>query len=215
MPRHIYLGDDGDAALGSVSLELGALGLSVVLAGEARHARRSIQLRIELRFEAEALVVGQVPVERVDLEAREQVDLFLQFIEADERAAYVVHETAQLEGRIIGDLHAGYRGAIGGGGQLRQRLCGADDARLGGCRDLDCVGRHAKLVAFVVETGESIVESAEDRGIDELHAHAGRGRLRGGEQRCQQARRCGVGDLHRARERKLGAIRAQALRHGH
>ena len=44
---HIYLGDNRDAALCSVSLEFGALGLRVVLTLKACHVGGSVELRID------------------------------------------------------------------------------------------------------------------------------------------------------------------------
>ena len=73
------------------------------------------------------MLVGQVPLEDVDLEACEEVNLLLEFFHAEVGTPYVVHETAYLEGRPVHD---------DGTGQLLlvvlqhllQGLQGADDA---------------------------------------------------------------------------------------
>ena len=81
---HVNLRNDDDATLGGVGFQLGALRLGVVASREACHVGGLVELRIDLRLEAEALVVGHVPMEYIDLEACEQVDFLLQFVETDE-----------------------------------------------------------------------------------------------------------------------------------
>ena len=77
MTRHINLRDDDDTAFGGVSLQLGTLCLCVIVASETCHVDNLVELWISIRLKPEALVVCQVPMEDVDLEAREQVNLFL------------------------------------------------------------------------------------------------------------------------------------------
>ena len=195
---HVYLGDDDEAALGSVSLQFGALLLRVVLAGEARHRGGAVELRKDLGLKAEALVVGEVPMEDVHLEARQQVDFLLQFLEADEGAPDIVHEATELEGRIVGHLQAVDVSAVGGGSQLRQRLCSADDTRFGGGRDMDGVGRDAELVAFVGEAGEHVVEGAQGGIVHQLHRHRSLGLGSGLEEGGQERGGGGVVEEHGA-----------------
>ena len=79
--RHVDFGDDGHAVLGSVSLNLTTVVLGIVLAGIARHVGIGSELRIGFHLKAPGEFLGQVPVEHVDLEAGEAVNLSLEFFD--------------------------------------------------------------------------------------------------------------------------------------
>ena len=67
------------------------------------------QARVAFDFDAPALVVGQVPVEDVQLVQRQQVDVALDKFHGHEMAAHVQHAAAPAEARPIFDLDAGQR----------------------------------------------------------------------------------------------------------
>ena len=209
---HVNLGDDDHAALRGVGFQLGALRLGVVAAGKARHGRGGVELGIGFRLEAEALVVSEVPVKDVDLEARQQVHLMLQFVEADKGTAHIVHVAAQLEGGVVGDAHAGDGGAAVGGGELHQGLCGADDAGRCGCSDGDGVGGDLELVALVGEASQGVVEGAEGGGINDVDVHGGSSRSAlVGEEGSQQRGAGSVRDAHGLTEVEGGSVLGQLM----
>ena len=70
MARHVELGDHADAAIARVRDHLAHLILRVVLAVGAH----LLQLRKALALDAEALVIGKVPVEDVQLHGRHAVE---------------------------------------------------------------------------------------------------------------------------------------------
>ena len=134
--RHVDFGDDGHAALGSVGLDFTTLGLRIVLAGIARHIGIGGELRICVHLKAPGEFLGQVPMEHVDLEACQAVNLGLELFDGQERATHVVHEAAHLEGGPV--CHGqGLNGgcAVIALGQLAERLCRACHAQRGQCLD--------------------------------------------------------------------------------
>ena len=59
------------------------------------------QAGILLDLNTPALVLCEVPVELIDLEHRDDIDVLLHLIYREEVAAYIDHHTAILEGRLI------------------------------------------------------------------------------------------------------------------
>ena len=161
--RHVDLGNDGDAAVVGQLLELATLFLRVVTASETRHRRGFGELRILLHLEAPRLVLGEVEVECVHLEAGQQGKLPLQGLKTDEGAPDVVHQTAQLECRPIGDgATLQCRLALTAFGQLGQCLHGMDDAQLADGLDGDACRGDIELISLVGITFEGIVVSPFD-----------------------------------------------------
>ena len=80
------------------------------------------EFRVFLDFDAPALVVGQVPVEAVDVVQREHVDEALHGIEGHEMARHVEVRTAIGEARRICHLAGRYFYALGGRLQHGQSL---------------------------------------------------------------------------------------------
>ena len=158
---HVYFGYHRDAALTGIGFHLGALGLGVVLPGISGHVFRGVEGRVALRLEAEGLVVGQVPVEGVHLEAREEVDFFLELPDIDKRAPHIVHIAAQLEGGPVGD-GAGFQFGCSliAFGHLHQGGGGTDHACSRDGLDADRRRGHRELVRLVVVTGQGIVVGA-------------------------------------------------------
>ena len=120
MAGHINLGDNSYVAFGSVAHYLASLLLSIVARNRhavvlarlrSRDCARTLRAnlgkqRIFLYLDAPSLVLGEVPMEVVDVVHREDVDEFLQIVDAEEVSAAVDHERAVGEARRIGYLHS-------------------------------------------------------------------------------------------------------------
>src|SRR5207237_5814029 len=123
VPRHLYLRHDGDPALGRVTYDLADIVLrvetAVWFAGElaegrilrSRSGHRVLaecadggQLRVLLDLDAPALVLGQMPVEDVELVQREEIDVLEDEFLRHEVAAHVEMAPAPGEARPILDL---------------------------------------------------------------------------------------------------------------
>ena len=123
--RHVHFGYDRDEAFGRIAHNLLGLflrvepadGHAVILpragGGDSLLAVGTYfgQLGIFLDFDAPALVLGQVPVEVVDVVQGQHVDDFLQIADGEVVAAYVHHKATVAEAWIV--LHR----AGGQGGQ--------------------------------------------------------------------------------------------------
>ena len=116
-------GDDVDVAGGGVAHDVADLLLGVEAAvghGLVRHHRvqrvpggslgppraHAGELRILVDLHAPAVVVGEVPVELVDLEERQHVDVLLHEGGVEEVARHVEMGAAVAEARVVGDLAA-------------------------------------------------------------------------------------------------------------
>ena len=217
---HVDLGNDGHAMLLGILSHLAALRLSVVVTGKAGHALGRGELGVVgircgvvvYHLEAPSLILGEVPVEGIYLEAREQLDMFLQLIHTDERAAHIVHVATQLEGGPVGNLHRldGLAAFVVALGQLGEGLCGADDADRLHRLDSDGILGNGELVALVVVPFEGIVIGS----FDALHHLYGDGSCRSvlygaaivGEYFLERHGIVGVGDGHGAMQRKGSAL---------
>ena len=115
------------------------------------------QPRIALDLDAPALIVGQVPVQGVELVQREQVDELLDELLGHEMPGNVEHHAAPGEARRVLDLDARDRPIHalhnrlpedGRGQELAQRLHAVEEA--GGLwrADRDLLRRHAQPVAL-------------------------------------------------------------------
>ena len=166
--RHVDFGDDGHTTLSGIGIQFAALVLRVVVASIANHVFAGRQLGIAFDFHTPRQFFGEVPVEDVDLEAREQVNLSLQLLEGDERAAHVVHEAAHLEGGPVRDGHSIPNGRRGAFGQLHQGLRGADDTRWAEGFDGYGVGFHIEAIGFLGHVGH-LVEESTGNLADNLH----------------------------------------------
>ena len=82
--------------------QIGIIGIGA----RSSHGR---QFRIFLHFDAPALVVGQVPVEEIHLVISHDAQHLLDFLDREEVAAHVEHETAIGEARRVVDGNAGNR----------------------------------------------------------------------------------------------------------
>ena len=170
--RHVYLGDNRYAVLLGRLHHLAAVLLCVVLAGEASHGLGRGKLRISLHLEAPCLVLCHVPVEGVHLEAREQLYLLYQFPGADERAAHVVHVSAQLECRPVRHLH-GLQGRPALPSLCHLHQCLRCAYHTGGCHRRDVYGlrRHLQGVCLVLVSVQFIVVCAF-YALHHAHVHS-------------------------------------------
>ena len=175
----VDFGDDFDAPVGGVGHDFPDVVLGIetaiaLLAGvEGRFERFAAaapgtdgrQFRILLDFHAPAVVVGQVPVELVDLVVGQPVEVTQDIIFTEERARDVEHAAAPGEAGRIHDLDArnlplpeqlGVR-PFGPFVHLRrkhlqERLDGIELAGARGSADQDPVGRDFQGIAFLRET---------------------------------------------------------------
>ena len=125
MPRHFDFGNNGDVQLLRVGHDLADILLriepavaAVLAVGRGRiggqpkshaaapraHAR---QLRIFFDFDAPAVVVHEMPVERVELVHRHHLKQLFHLGLRKKMTADVQHQPAPAEARRVGDLHAG------------------------------------------------------------------------------------------------------------
>ena len=186
MARHVDLWDDGDTIVGRCADNVAALFLRVVFPGKACHRVCCGELGITLHLEAPRLVLRQVEVERVHLEAPQQPQLPLQLADADVAAPHIVHEAAQLEGRPVDNLaglHLVFRRSFH---QLGEGLNGTDDACLGNGRDADALLAHAEPVGLVGIARQKIVVGSLD-AVCPCYLHTGSLPAVGGLLACQAA----------------------------
>ncbi len=169
-----------------------ALGRRVVgrVADERLRAPRAHggQPRVFLDLDPPALVVRQVPVERVQLVQREEVDVLLHELLRHEVPRHVEVRPAPPEARRVLDPHGGQR-PVGAGHvrraedgrrqQLADRLHGVERAGEACGAHLDAVRRDLEPVALRAEPGERRVVP-EDHAVPRRHrAHGHRQRVAG------------------------------------
>ena len=115
------------------------------------------QLRIALDLDAPALIVGQVPVQRIELVYGHHVDIPLHFVHREEVARHVEVHAAVCEPRRVGDLHAGHlprrigrrlRAVNRRGQQLFETLQGIEEAGKLRRPHFDSLPVHVQFIAF-------------------------------------------------------------------
>ena len=156
---HIYFGYDLDVSAGRIIDDVADLLFGVVaaegplFAGERRVAAESAgpgQFRVGVDFDAPPLVVGQVPVEDVEVVERRQVDDAPDLFDGVERAADIEHEAPVAQVRPVGD--AGRReehfGGFGGAHGFAERLQSIENARVGTAVDGDAALRNLDVVVL-------------------------------------------------------------------
>ncbi len=144
--RHVDLRHHADTALGGVAHHLTHLFRRVEqpVAGKLR------QLRIALRAETPALVVGQVPVQDVELRRGHAVDLTFDIRQRDKVTRRVEQQPTPREARRIFNGDPRQRGVFRAVlHQLEQRFHGAQRAEAGVSGDIDAVGVYREPIAFI------------------------------------------------------------------
>ena len=104
MSRHVNLWDEQHVVLTAELDEFASLSQCVILALRAFHIGRCVELRIEFALQSPRLILGEMPVEGVDLEAAEHGYFSLQLVHEDIAAPDVVHISTYAERRPVGDF---------------------------------------------------------------------------------------------------------------
>jgi hypothetical protein len=123
-----------------------------------------------LNFDTPGLVIGEMPVEAVDLEASEDIKVLLDAFYGEEMSADVQHEAPVRETGSVFDGDT--RGVPEGGGrgirrfnsgreELEERLDGVEDAWGVGSVDEYLVGKDIEAVSFVWERGSGVDAEGE------------------------------------------------------
>ena len=154
---HVYLGDDGDIAVGSILHDVAHLLLGieatiahvVVYIGVASHGGTAApcahlgQTGIFLDFDVPSLVFGEMPVEAVHVVQRQHINILLDKVGREEVARAVEVHAAIGEAGCVVDDHGGQSHLFGLGqhGQtLAQGLYAVEDALGCGAADGDATG---------------------------------------------------------------------------
>ena len=173
--RNLQFGDNRNEVIGSILHHLFDFLLRVealVLRAFALDACRADlgQLRVLLDFDTPALVVSQMPVQAVDFEQRQNVDVSLHILHGHEMAARVEHDAAIAEARFVFDAHGSGRprDAFHGRGtfnlgrqQLHERLHTIEKSLRFLSLDLHALGGNVERVALVIDI-ERFVERQRD-----------------------------------------------------
>ena len=131
------------------------------------------ELRIFLDLDAPAVVVHQVPVERVHLVQRHGVEQLLDLGLGEEVAAHVEHQPAPAEARIILDRNAGHAPLDAGDllplldlrrQELPERLDALEHARRRRALDGDFFRCHFQRVGFRPTGGQRRVDGKRHFG---------------------------------------------------
>jgi hypothetical protein len=200
MARHVDFRNDGHAAFGGIRFQFGTLRLRIETPRLSHGVGRLREAGESLHLEAPCEVFRQVPVERVDLEAREQVNFMFEFLETDERAAHVVHNAAQFEGWPI--FNARRLKCCLFSSHLCERLGGADSSRPVKHLDSDLVWRDVERIALAGEAVQGVIINV-GQAVHDFHVNAGLGlRHEAASRLCQhlpeKGRGGGVGEHHGA-----------------
>ena len=117
--------------------------------------RRQVGPRVDL--DSPSLIVGKVQVQAVELVHRDQIDVTLHFVDAEEVPRDVKKGAAPPEARLIADLRGRHEDVEGTrasildrpGQQLPQRLHAVEHTRGRGRDDAYASGRDSELIAFL------------------------------------------------------------------
>ena len=106
MPRHLNLRDDRHEALLGVADDVTYLILCVeasIATAISLGTPRSYfsEARVLLDLDAPALVFGEVPVELIDLEHGDDIDVLLHLLDGEEVTADIDHHPTVLEGGLV------------------------------------------------------------------------------------------------------------------
>ena len=149
---HLNFGDNGNEAFGGIGNHLADLLLSVVTSMGAALELAAPgtdlgQAGVFLDFDAPALIVGKMPVHRIDLVLREDIDLFLDLLNAEKMPAGIYMKATPRKAGIIHNLDIRDRSVRAD--QLVERLPGIEKARLGRGFGLDAFGVHGQDITFL------------------------------------------------------------------
>ncbi|MNU93097.1 hypothetical protein D3C71_830290 [compost metagenome] len=164
MAGNIHFRHHGDVACGGVGDHVADLLLRIETAVQMRRAVRVDarfasgrtttadfgQLRVALDFHAPALVIGEMPMEGVELVRCHGVEQRLDLLDALEVAGRVEHEAAPGKARRVLDAHRREADRVGGiaGQQLPQRHRAVEQAAVIAGFDHDAVAVHPQRIGF-------------------------------------------------------------------
>lgn len=144
--RHLKLRHDANTACASIADNLGDILLGVVEAIRPHDG----ELREELAIDAEALVLGKMPVEDVELDCGHAVERTFEHIHRFEVASAVNHEAPPWEAWRIADGDSGqFVFAPRGLHQLHKRLQAANGSDDGSSLEVNSGGRDRKRIGLV------------------------------------------------------------------
>jgi len=109
------------------------------------------EARVLLDLEPPPLVVGQVPVEGVQLVEREQVDVALDHFRSEKMTGYVEVQSPPAEAGLVFDRHAGHRQRrirADAGQRLQDGLQGIEHSGRSGCFDRNLCRRDFQAISF-------------------------------------------------------------------
>ena len=169
MAGNVELRHHADAAVARVGHDVADLVLRVVEAVGAL----LVQLGEALALHAEALVVGEVPVEDVELHGGHGVEIALHHFERHPVARGIHHQAAPGKARLVFDVNGGDFEAIRAErDQLREGLEAVQRAGAGGRLERGALGGDVERVGFVFAERGIVVA-----GRRAFHAQLGRGVL--------------------------------------
>ena len=147
VPRYVELRHYADAAVTGVFDNSADFPLGVEKAVRAELVKPGR----DIRFHAEALIVGQVPVEDVELYRGHTVEITADDVEGHEVAGGVEQKSAPREAGLIGDAN-GRHGPAGfvAGDELEKGLHGVQGAQGVGSGCDRLAGVDCELIAFVL-----------------------------------------------------------------
>ena len=154
MSRHVNLRDEQYVVLTAELDEFASLSQCVKLALRAFHIGRSVELRIEFALQSPRLILGEMPVEGVYLEAAEHSYFSLQLVHGNIAAPNVVHISTYAERRPVGDFAQRQElFALLAYSQLRHSLtCPIESALC--CRlNVYALRRYVYVVSLILEYG--------------------------------------------------------------
>ena len=175
------------------------------------------QLRILLDLHPPALVVGQVPVQGVELVQGHLVDDLLDLVHAPEMARRVEHEATPAEARCVLDAHGRQRDRLGvvEAGQLQQGHGAVEQAGGVTGAHVHAIRGHFQKIGLGAGLGARRIDGETDRAV-RLGAGLGQPRFDAATLR-QQGRELagdGAGLLVLGQQRRVGAEREAALAWG-
>ena len=184
MTGEVDFGNDGDVAFGCIAHDVATFLLSVIASvgntvilsgvvsddGFGAFAADFNEAGVLLDFHTPTLVVGEVPVETIDVVERNHVDEALRAVHTEEVACHVKQCTAigKTRGVVDGDERNVDLLAFGWGdftfvaivGQrFPQRLNAIESTCCAGSVDVDAVGSHGEVIGFEIVVFQVLAEN--------------------------------------------------------
>ena len=180
----VDFGNDGDVAFGSIAHDVATFLLSVIASvgntvilsgvvsddGFGAFAAHLNEAGVLLDFHTPTLVVGEVPVETIDVVECNHVDEALHTVHTEEMACHVKQRTAigETRGIVDGDKRNVDLFALGWddfaavavvGQGFPQRLNAIESTCCAGSVDVDAVGSHGEVIGFEIVVFQVLTEN--------------------------------------------------------